>query len=108
MFVFSDIGLLVLSVIGFSSWLFTFRIANAGTGEDPFMHSITSPECHIYKWGGSRKPGLLTVQFLETFFVTSRRWVARRDVTTSRRFNVTTSILPFSGMSRREIRTSRR
>ena len=25
MFVFSDIGLLVLSVIGVSSWLFTFR-----------------------------------------------------------------------------------
>ena len=85
MFVFSDIGLLVLSVIGVSSWLFTFRTPNAGTGEDLFMQSFTSPECHIYKWGGSRKPGLLTVQFLETFSVTSRRWVA-----TSRRYNVAT------------------
>ena len=26
------------------------------------MQSITSLECHIYKWGGSREPGLLNVQ----------------------------------------------
>ena len=37
-------------------------LANAGTGEDPFMQSFTGPECHIYKRGGSHKPGLLDVQ----------------------------------------------
>ena len=26
------------------------------------MQSITSPECHICKWEGSREPGLLYVQ----------------------------------------------
>ena len=49
------------------------------------MQSIKSPECHIYKRGGSRKPGLLNVQFFEAFSVTSRHWV-----TTSRRSNVAT------------------
>ena len=28
------------------------------------MQSITSPECHISKWGGSRELGLLNVQIL--------------------------------------------
>ena len=48
--------------------------ANAGTEKDPFMQSFTSPECHIYKIGGSHKPWLLDMQiFLEAFSVTSRR-----------------------------------
>ena len=62
LFVFSDIGLLVLSVIGISSWLVTSGLVNAGTGEDPFMQKITSPESHIYKRGGSLRHGLLNVQ----------------------------------------------
>ena len=108
-------------------------LANAGTGEDLFMQSITSPGCHIYKRGGSRKPGLLNVQFLEAFSVTLRRWVAtsrrqfypsleRRDVDLQRRdvgfeclwnvatwiSNVVTLIFTPSGTSRREISMSRR
>ena len=61
--VFSDIGLLVLSVIGVFLGCLLSGLANVGTGEDPFMQSITSTECHIYKRGGSRKPGLLNVKF---------------------------------------------
>ena len=70
-------------------------LANAGTGEDPFMQSITSPECHIYKRGGSRRPGLLNVKFLEAFSVTSRHWVA----TSRRQF--------YPSMERRDVRFER-
>ena len=95
-------------------------LANAGTGEDPFMQSITSPECHIYKRRGSRKPGLLNVQFLEAFSVMSRRQfypsLERRDVRFERCdvdfeclwnvatwiSNVATLIFKPSGTSRRE------
>ena len=39
-------------------------LANAGTEEDLFMQSSTSPESHIYKRGGSLSHGLLNVKFL--------------------------------------------
>ena len=78
-------------------------LVNAGTGEDPFMQSITSPECHIYKWRGSRKPGLLNVKILEAFFVTSRRWVA-----TSRHYNVTSRRQFDPSLERRDVRFERR
>ena len=91
------------------------------------MQSITSPEYHIYKWGGSRELGLLIAKkILGAFSVTSRRWIStsrRSNVTTFKRrdanltllwnvatcdSNVATWILNLSGTSRREIRTSRR
>ena len=91
------------------------------------MQSITSPESHIYKRGGSLRHGLLNVQILfEAFSITSRRWVAtsrrqiypsleRRDVDFECLWNVATLIsnvatlnFTFSETSRREISTSRR
>ena len=60
-------------------------LANTGTGEDPFIQSITSPESHMYKRGGFLSHGLLVKNFCEDFSVTSRRWVE-----TLRRFNVAT------------------
>ena len=60
--VLSNISLLVLAVIGLSAWLFIFSGPECvGTGEDQVLQSITCPEYHIYKWGGSREPGLLNV-----------------------------------------------
>ena len=79
-------------------------LANTGTGEDPFIQSITSPESHMYKKGrGSLVMGYLVKYFCEHFSVTSRRWVE-----TSRRFNVATLILSVSGTLRRGFPTSRR
>ena len=76
LFIFSDIGLLVFSIIDvffFFGYLLS-GLANAGIGEDPFMLCITSPESHIYKWGGFLGQGIINVdKFLEAFSVTSRR-----------------------------------
>ena len=61
-------------------------LANTGTGEDPFIQSITSPKSHMYKKGrGSLVMGYLVKNFCEDFSLTLRRWVE-----TSRRFNVVT------------------
>ena len=75
-------------------------LANAGTGEDPFMQSITSPECHIYKRGGSRKPGLLNVKFFRSLLCNVATF-QRRDVPTSRRQF-------YSSLERRDVRIQRR
>ena len=85
MFVFSAIGLLVLSVIGVSSWLFTFKTRERRYWRGSvYAEHYKSRVSHL-QVGRSRKPGLLNVQFLEAFSVTSRRWVA-----TSRSYNVAT------------------
>ena len=53
---------------------FLSGLANEGIGEDPFMLCITSPESHIYKWGGFLGQGIINIdKFLEAFSVTSRR-----------------------------------
>ena len=53
---------------------FLSGFVNAGIGEDPFMLCITSPESHIYKWGGFLGQGIINMHnFLEAFSVTSRR-----------------------------------
>ena len=53
---------------------FLSGLANEGIGEDPFMLCITSPESHIYKWGGFLGQGIINMdKFLEAFSETSRR-----------------------------------
>ena len=84
-------------------------LANTGTGEDPFIQSITSPESHMYKKGrGSLVMGYLVKNLCEDFSVTSRRQfypsLECRDVDS----NVATLILSVSGTSRRGFPTSRR
>ena len=80
------------------------------------MQSITSPEYHIYKWGGSREPGLLNVKM---FFFRSLlcnvttldlnvATFKRRDAFLPPLWNVATWILTLSGTSRRGFPTSRR
>ena len=91
-------------------------LANTGTGEDPFIQSITSPESHMYKKGrGSLVVGYLVKNLCEDFSVTSRCWVetSRRQFYPSLEFrdvdsNVATLILSDSGTSRRGFPTSRR
>ena len=65
LFVFSDVSLLVLSVMGvFLLGCLLSGLANASIEEDPFMQSSTSPKSHIYMRGGSLSHGLLNVKFL--------------------------------------------
>ena len=53
---------------------FLSGLANAGIGKDPFMLYITSPESHIYKWGGFLGQRIINMhKFMEAFSVTSRR-----------------------------------
>ena len=60
------------------------------------MQSITSQECHIYKWGGSREPRLLNVQIfgsllcnVETLDLNVSTF-QRRDVNLTLLWNVAT------------------
>ena len=71
------------------------------------MQSITSPECHIYKWGGSREPGLLNVQIFGSLLCK----VATLDlnVATFQRRDVSTSQRQFyPSLERRDMRFERR
>ena len=53
---------------------FLSGLVNVGIVEDPFMLCITSPESHIYKWGGFLGQGIINMhKFLEAFSVMSRR-----------------------------------
>ena len=98
--VFSDIGLLVLSVIGIFSCLFTFRTRKHRYWRGSvFVEHYKSRESHLQEGSVSYlRHGLLNVQFDPPL---SRRDVGtqRPNVSTSRRLNVATSILPFSGTS---------
>ena len=61
---------------------FLSGLANAGIGEDPFMLCITSPESHIYKWGGFLGQGIIKCAQI---FTDSEPSLSRRDVELQRR-----------------------
>ena len=79
----------------------------ANAGEDPFMQSFTSPECHIYKRGGSHKSGLLHVQIFRS--LPCNVATLRSNVATFQRHNVSTSRRQFyPSLERRGVDTQRR